>query len=96
MLSANFQKGLTAAQSGDFANALREWTPLAKQGDPNSQYNLARIYHYGSGAPKNIAHTIKRYELSANQGHPFSQTNLGVIYEKGDGVSKDFDAAFRW
>jgi hypothetical protein len=30
--SADFQKGLTAAQSGDFATALREWTPLAKQG----------------------------------------------------------------
>ena len=30
--SADFQKGLTAAQSGDFATALREWTPLAKKG----------------------------------------------------------------
>jgi uncharacterized protein len=31
--SADYQKGLTAAQSGDFATALREWTPLAEQGD---------------------------------------------------------------
>jgi hypothetical protein len=30
--AADFQKGLTAAQSGDFATALREWTPLPKQG----------------------------------------------------------------
>ena len=29
--SADFQKGVTAAQSGDFATALREWTPLAEQ-----------------------------------------------------------------
>ena len=29
--SADLQKGLTAAQSGDFATALREWTPLAKK-----------------------------------------------------------------
>ena len=28
--SADLQKGLTAAQSGDFATALREWTPLAE------------------------------------------------------------------
>jgi hypothetical protein len=27
--SADFQKGLTAAQSGDFATTLREWTPQA-------------------------------------------------------------------
>ena len=38
--SADFQKGLTAAQSGDFATALREWTPLAKQGDTRAQTEL--------------------------------------------------------
>ena len=27
---ADFQKGLTAYQRGDYATALREWTPLAK------------------------------------------------------------------
>ena len=26
--SADYQKDLTAAQNGDFATALREWTPL--------------------------------------------------------------------
>ena len=31
--SADLLKGLTAAQSGDYATALREWTPLAQQGD---------------------------------------------------------------
>ena len=30
--SADFQKGLTAYKSGDFATALREWKPLAEQG----------------------------------------------------------------
>ena len=42
--SADIQKGLTAAQSGDFATALREWTPLAKQGDASAQYNLGLMY----------------------------------------------------
>ena len=30
--SADFQKGVDAAQSGDYATALREWKLLAKQG----------------------------------------------------------------
>ena len=38
--SADFEKGLTAAQSGDFATALREWKPLAEQGDAAAQSNL--------------------------------------------------------
>jgi len=32
--SQDFQKGLAAAHSGDFATALREWKPLAKQEMP--------------------------------------------------------------
>ena len=39
----DFQKGLTAAQSGDFATALREWTPFAKQGDADAQRTFIRI-----------------------------------------------------
>ena len=35
--SADYQKGLDAAKSGDYATALREWTPLAEQGDANAQ-----------------------------------------------------------
>ena len=29
---ADFQKGLDAADSGDYATALREWKPLAEDG----------------------------------------------------------------
>ena len=47
--SADFQKGLTAAQSGDFATALREWTPLAEQGDFGAQFNLGVMYRDGQG-----------------------------------------------
>jgi hypothetical protein len=35
--SADFQKGLTAYKSGDYATALREWEPLAEQGDAGSR-----------------------------------------------------------
>ena len=35
--SADFQKGVTAYGSGDYATVLREWTPLAKQGNANAQ-----------------------------------------------------------
>jgi hypothetical protein len=37
---ADFDKGLAAAKSGDFATALREWRPLAEDGHAKSQYNL--------------------------------------------------------
>jgi hypothetical protein len=39
VFSAGYQKDLTAAQSGDYATALREWTPLA---DLSAAQKLAR------------------------------------------------------
>ena len=38
--SADFQKGAAAYESGDYATALREWTPLAEQGDADAQSTL--------------------------------------------------------
>ena len=35
--SADFQKGLDASERGDYATALREWKPLAEQGDAGSR-----------------------------------------------------------
>jgi uncharacterized protein len=43
--SADFQKGLTAAQSGDYATALREWTPLAKQGNTRDRFAVGFIIY---------------------------------------------------
>jgi uncharacterized protein len=43
----DFNKGLKVAQSGDFATAMKEWKPLAEQGNANAQYNLGYSYHIG-------------------------------------------------
>ena len=47
--SADFQKGLTALQSGDFATALRKFKSLAEQKDARSQSNLGFLYSTGKG-----------------------------------------------
>ena len=62
--SADFQKGLTAYKSGDYATALREWTPLAKQGHARSQNALGSMYRRGCGVPRNLATAVKWYTLA--------------------------------
>ena len=64
--SADFQKGLDAANKGDFAAALREWKPLAEHGNARAQLNLGRMYRRGAGVPKNHEIAVKWYRL-ANQ-----------------------------
>ncbi len=41
---ADYQKGVTAAKSGDYETALKEFTPFAEQGDADAQNNLGLIY----------------------------------------------------
>ena len=43
----DFQKGLEAYRNGDYATALKEWTPLAEGGDSVAQYNLGVMYKNG-------------------------------------------------
>ena len=94
--SADYLKGLTAAQSGDFATALREWTPLAEQGIAAAQYNLGQMYRNGQGVPQDYKTAVKWYSLAAEQGFADAQINLGARYYKGQGVIQDYVRAHMW
>jgi hypothetical protein len=94
--SADFQKGLTAAQSGDFATARREWTPLAEQGLADAQFNLGLMYDDGKGVPEDDREAVKWYRLAAKQGAAYAQSNLGLMYQKGHGVPQDYKTAAKW
>ena len=55
---ADYQKGLTAYRSGDYATALREWKTLAEWGYASAQYSLGRMYEDGTGVPKDYKTAI--------------------------------------
>ena len=80
--SADFQKGVTAYDSGDYASALREWTPLAKQGDAVAQYNLGVMYDNGQGVLQDDKTAVKWYTLAAEQGDADAQNNLELLQKE--------------
>ena len=92
----DYNKGLEAAQAGDFAAALKEWLPLAEQGDAAAQFNLGLMYDKGDGVLKDFSEALKWYRLSAEQGQAPAQRNLGVMYEFGNGVLQDKLTAHMW
>ncbi len=94
--SADFQKGVAAAQSGDFATALREWKPLAEQGDAFAQSTLGSMYKNGQGVLQDYKTAVKWYTLAAEQGEVFAQYHLGVMYFQGKGVLQDYKTAVKW
>jgi TPR repeat protein len=94
--SADFQKGLTAAKSGDYATALQHFRPLAKQGNASAQKNIGVMYSMGKGVPKDHKTAVKWYRLAAEQGNADAQYNLGLMYLTGQGVIKDNVYAHMW
>jgi uncharacterized protein len=65
---ADFQKGLNAASSGDYATALREWIPLAEKGDADAQYSLGVMYgRGGNGVLQDYKTAVKWYTLAAER-----------------------------
>ena len=64
--SADFQKGFIAAESGDYATALREWTPLAKQGHATAQFNLGLMYRNGWGVPQELVKAHMWWNIAAS------------------------------
>ena len=92
----DFLKGLNAYHSGDFATALREWTPLAEQGHSPSQYNLGFMHYNGEGVPQDYEAAVKWYTRAAEQNHIDAQFRLGTMYWSGIGVLRDYKAALKW
>ena len=94
--SNNLQKGVSAYISGDYATALREWKPLAEQGNADAQYSLGLMYANGHGDLKDYKTAVKWWKLAAKQGYVDAQNNLGVMYANGYGVPKDYKTAVKW
>ena len=93
---ADLQKGRTAYDRGDYATALREWKPLAEQGDALAQTSLGLMYVYGRGVPQDDKMAAQWYTRAAEQGLALAQNGLGLMYEYGRGVPQDDKVAAQW
>lgn len=94
-LAQDFETGVAAYNSGDYAAALREWRPLAEQGNKAAQSSLAFMYDNGVGVSRDKAEAARWYRLLADQGDTTAQFNLGDMYSKGEGVPQDDIEAVR-
>lgn len=93
---ADFEAGMKANDREDYATALREWQPLAEQGNALAQYNLGVLYHKGRGVPQDDVQARKWYAKAAAQGQAKAQFSLGTLYFNGEGGVKDYREALRW
>ncbi len=93
---ADFKAGVEAANKGAWTTAVREFTPLAEQGDSAAQFNLGLIYANGRGVAKNDIQALIWYSKAAHQTHARAQANLAFMYATGRAVPQDLIAAYMW
>ena len=93
---ADFAAGRRAFEKGDYATALKEYLPLAKQGDALAQIALGFMYHDGKGVAQDYKEASRWYRLAAEQGDAVAQSALGSMYVRGVGVTQDDKEASMW
>jgi hypothetical protein len=94
--SNDFEHGEEAFNQGDYRKAYRIWEPLARAGDPGSQFWLGNLYFRGLGLKQDWKIAAAWYRKSALQGYSLAQFNLGNAYKHGRGVRKDEALASHW
>ncbi len=93
---AGWDEGQAAYQRGDYATALREFRPLAEQGNALAQNKLGYMYRNGIGVTQDYAEAVKWYRKAAEQGHATAQYDLANMYRDSQGVLQDHAEAVKW
>ncbi len=93
---ADFKAGKEAYYRSDYDTALKEWWPLAEQGEAKPQNALGVLSREGKGVPQNFREALRWFRLAAKQGYAGGQYNLGMMYENGRGVRKNYVQAHMW
>jgi len=78
--------GIPAGAAAQDIEAFRKKLKAARQGDVDSQYEVAQMYRLGNGVVQDKAEAVWWYRKAADQGHAEAQSDLGVMYSTGEGV----------
>lgn len=80
--AANLGKGTLAFEKQDYATAIQELQPLAKEGNADAMNMLGQMYENGWGVSKDIAQAQRLYDRGAAIGHLPSVNSLRALKDK--------------
>src|SRR5262249_16693700 len=88
-----FNKGKTAYDAKDYAEAMRSWRLAAEQGVAVAMASIGNLYFQGAGVPQDFAEAFRWVTMAAEKGDAAAMGMVGVHYAGGRGVAKDYSAA---
>ena len=95
---AQFQLGFQyeTAPAPDFRRAAEWYAKAAEQGSVLAMSNLASMFLFGKGVPRDPKKAFDLSSFAAEKGNAVSQARLGAMYAAGDGVPQDALRAEYW
>ncbi len=93
---AGFAEGATAYNAKNYSLALKEITPLAKNGHADAQHLLGLMYYMGRGVARDYKQAMVWHRKAAEQGKPDAQYVVGAMYYTGNAVEANPRLAVPW
>jgi TPR repeat protein len=93
---AGFPEGASAYNARNYAQALKEVTPLARAGHADAQHLLGLMYYMGRGVTRNYKEAFAWHLKAAQQGKADAQYVVGAMYYTGNAVPQDQKHAVTW
>lgn len=93
---ADTQEGVDAFSIKKFDEALKQFEPAAKEGDPKALYYLGLMYSGGFGVEKDMKKALEYYGEAAAKGNILAQTEYGTAIAIGDGTQQNVEEGLKW
>ena len=94
LFAENLEKGKALYDQKHFVQAFPVIEKEAKEGNPEAQFLLGKMYDLGQGRKKNLKKAVHWYSKGAHSGNSKAMYNLAIMYSNGEGVHKNLNKAF--
>ncbi|MBM3585432.1 MAG: sel1 repeat family protein [Alphaproteobacteria bacterium] len=88
--------GIEAYHRADYARAWTILPELARRGDPQAQYYLGAMYHFGQDTDPDPVAAVRGIDAPRKVVSPVRSAIWGVLYEDGLGLERDPAQAAIW
>jgi len=78
----NLDAGWDAYEAGDYATALKNWQPLAEQGNAFAQSGLGLMYDTGQGVPQDYVLAHMWFNIASVNGIEEATRNRALAAER--------------
>ena len=93
---ADFNSAAEIYRENNYLGAMKEFEPLAEQGDARAQTVLALMYKYGEGVSRDLSLSYYWYRRAAELNYAPAQYHTGRMLAEGIGVEANLEKAVQW